>query len=193
VVLALLLSEILREAPKVLNDDPCGLMILRNCLKLATRVVIVGRSESLVPSVSCSSRSLRSSAVAQVLCTLLAITRKSSWTWLPFISGMSSVAMRSVTHIHSLSHLSMLVLHGLGDCRMSYFPLSSLLCVGSDGARWALSLISRACAVLSFWISGIKDVEIVEAMSVQISLSALSFWFHFLYTHSHSLRHIRCS
>jgi hypothetical protein len=189
----LLVSEIPREAPKVPNNDPCGLMILRNCLKLATRVVIVGRSESLAPGVSCSSRILRSSAVAQVSCTLLAMTRKSSWTWPPFISGMSSVAMRSVTRIYSSSHLSMLVLRGLGDRRMSYFPLSSLLRVGSDGARWALSLISRACAVPSFWMSGIKDVEIVEATSVQISLSALSFWFHALYTHSHSLRRIRCS
>ncbi|KAF1935216.1 hypothetical protein EJ02DRAFT_458933 [Clathrospora elynae] len=50
----------------------------RNCLKLATRSVIVGRSESFTPGVSCSSKSLRSSAVAQVSCTVLAMTRKSS-------------------------------------------------------------------------------------------------------------------
>ena len=62
--IVLLLLEILSEALKVLNDDPYELMILRNCLKLATRVIIISRSESLTPSVSYSSKSLRSSAIA---------------------------------------------------------------------------------------------------------------------------------
>jgi hypothetical protein len=101
--------------------------------------------------------------------------------------------MRSVTRIHLSSQLSMLMLRGLGDRSMLHFLLSSLLCVGLDGARWALSLISCACAVPSFWMSCIEDVGIVEATSVQISPSALSFSFHSLYTHSHSLRRIHCS
>jgi hypothetical protein len=74
----------------------------------------------------------------------------------------------------------MLVLRGFGDRRMSYLPRSSLLLDGSEGAMWALSLTSRACAVGSFWMRGIKEVEIVEATSVQISLRALSLWCHSL-------------
>ena len=79
---------------------------------------------------------------------------------------MSSVAMRLVMRIYLLSYLSILVLRGLGDYRMSYLLLSSLLPVGSDRARWALSLISHVYAVPSFWISSIRDLEIVKAMLV---------------------------
>ena len=60
----------------------------------------------------------------------------------------------------------MLVLRGLGDYRMSYLLLSSLLPVGSDRARWALSLISYIYVVPLFWISSIRDMEIVKATLV---------------------------
>jgi hypothetical protein len=106
---------------------------------------------------------------------------------------MSSSAIRSVTLIYSSSYLSTFVLRGLGDRRASYFPCSSLLLVGSDGARWDLSLMSRACPVASFCIRGIKEVEIVEATSVQISLRALSFWDHSLYSYSQLLSFMRCN
>jgi hypothetical protein len=110
---------------------------------------------------------------------------------------MSSSAIRSVTLIHPSSHLSShlstLVLRGLGDRRASYFPRSSLLLVGSDRAKWDLSLISRACAVASFCIRGIKEVEIVKATSVQISLRALSFWYYSLYSYSRLLSFMRCN
>jgi hypothetical protein len=88
---------------------------------------------------------------------------------------MLSITMRSVTRIHLSNYLSTLVLRGLGDRRVLYFPLNSLFRVGLDGAIWDWSLTSRVYAVLSFWISGIKDMEIVEAILVQICLSALSF------------------
>jgi hypothetical protein len=88
---------------------------------------------------------------------------------------MLSIAIRLVTRIHSSSYLLMLVLRGFRDYRALYLPRSSLLLNRSKGAMWALSLTSRACAVASFWISGIKEVDIVKATLVQISLRALSF------------------
>jgi hypothetical protein len=54
--------------------------------------------------------------------------------------------MKSVTLVHSSSHLSTLVSRHLGDRKASYFPPSYLFLVGLGGAKWDLSLMSRACA-----------------------------------------------
>jgi hypothetical protein len=59
------ISELNTLVQKETSGDVEGNLLLRtNCLKLATRVVIVSKSESFTSSFFCRSKSLRSLAVA---------------------------------------------------------------------------------------------------------------------------------